>query len=114
MGEAPLRPYQFPVPATKGARREQVRQPLASWTEPLENREHQPFLLTCLRVGDLPAQDNQFLAQHEQLEISRARGPACEKQQSEYLAEGEGDEADGHRAVSRPSQAAFDLLGGRP
>ena len=69
MGEVPLRLHEFPVPATKGVRREQVRQPLPSWSEPLENREHKPFFLTRLRVGDLAAQDNQLLAQYQQLEI---------------------------------------------
>ena len=80
MGEAPLRPHQFPVPATKGVRSEQVRQPLASWTEALENREHKTFFLTSLRMGDLAAQENEVLAQHEQLEILRARRPACGEQ----------------------------------
>ena len=97
------------MPATKGVRREQVRQPLSSWSEPLENREHQPFLLTRLRVGDLAAQDNQLLAQYQQLEILRARRPAGEEQQSEHLAEGEGDEADGH-----PASFAFEISGVRP
>jgi hypothetical protein len=73
MREVPLRLHQFPMPATQGVRSEQGRQPLPNWTEPLENREHKTFLLPCPRVRDLPAQDNQLLAQPEQLEILRAR-----------------------------------------
>jgi hypothetical protein len=42
------------------------------------------------------------LAQHKQLEILRARRPAREEQEPENLANGERDQADGHR----PSLAA--------
>jgi hypothetical protein len=35
--ELPLRLHEFSVPATKGVGSEEVRQPVASWTEPLEN-----------------------------------------------------------------------------
>jgi hypothetical protein len=50
------------------------------------------------RGGDVPTQDDHLLAQYEALEILRARRPACEEQQSEHLAKGEGDEVDGHLA----------------
>ena len=60
-------------------------------------------------MGDLAAQDDQLLAQYQQLEILRARRPACEEQQSEHLAEGEGDEADGH-----PGSFAPEIGGVRP
>jgi hypothetical protein len=48
-------------------------------------------------MGHLAAQDGELLAQHEQLEVLRARRPAAEEQEPEYLAKGERDKADSHR-----------------
>jgi len=66
-------------------------------TEPLQHREHEALLAPRLWMRDLAAQHGEFLAQHKQLEVLRARRPAGEEQESEYLANGERDKADSHR-----------------
>jgi hypothetical protein len=90
------------VPASERVGREQVGEALAQRTEPLEDREDKPLLVRRLRMGHLATQNGELLAQDKQLEILRARRPAREEQEPENLANGERDQADGHR----PSLAA--------
>ena len=64
--------------------------------EVLEDVEHESLLASRLRVGNLTAQDGEFLTKDEQLEILRARGSTREQEQTQHLAKGDQNETDSH------------------
>ena len=66
-------------------------------------------------MGHLAAEDGEFLAQDQQLEVLRARRPASEEEEEpEHLAEGERDEADGHRSIVASASSRMLLLVWQP
>jgi hypothetical protein len=54
----------------------QVGEAFSNRSQVLEHREHETFLASGLRVGDLATEKSGFLAQDEQFQILRARRPA--------------------------------------
>jgi hypothetical protein len=79
------------MPAPQGIWSEEVGKTFTRWAEVLENGEHESFFASRLRVGNLAAQDGEFLTKDEHLEILRATGSTGEQEQAQYLAKGDQD-----------------------
>jgi hypothetical protein len=71
----------------------------------LEDGEDESLLGTNPRSRALTSQDIDLLAQHEDLDVLRARGAASEQAEPEHLTKGDRNESESHSAVSRMSWA---------
>ncbi len=78
----PLPADELAAPASERVGSEQAGETLVNRTEPLQDGEHEPLLALRFRMGHLAAQHSELLAQHEQLEVLRARRPADEEQEA--------------------------------
>ena len=64
-----------------------------------------PIRLAELRAGDLPAQDLELVAQHQQLDVFHLQAAAATNKRAEQSPHGEVEEGEGHAADSPSPQS---------
>ena len=98
-GIGPLSPHELAVPAQQGLRRDQQTMAARGRQQTTGRGYQRAVTRSQLRTLDLPTQDLELMAQHEQLDVLDVNVPAAADQQLQQRHEGEVGERHEHHAI---------------